>query len=97
MDKTDVFDTIRQMDRRGDLGRLAFLNDVPNPEPVSRRGGKSGTRQPNDPKFAFIDLFAGIGGMRYAFEAAGGACVATCEWDKFSRQWPAPQKLVQAE
>ncbi len=31
--------------------------------------------------FTFIDLFAGIGGMRMGFEAAGGRCVFTGEWD----------------
>lgn len=36
--------------------------------------------------FTFVDLFAGIGGMRMAFEAAGGRCVATCEWDKYAQQ-----------
>ena len=36
--------------------------------------------------FRFIDLFAGIGGMRRGFEAAGGQCVFTCEWNKFSQQ-----------
>lgn len=30
-------------------------------------------------KFKFIDLFAGIGGMRIAFEKAGGKCALTCE------------------
>ncbi len=33
--------------------------------------------------FTFIDLFAGIGGTRLAFEKAGGECVFTSEWDKF--------------
>lgn len=33
------------------------------------------------PAFRFIDLFAGIGGLRLAFEAAGGQCVFTSEWD----------------
>jgi DNA (cytosine-5)-methyltransferase 1 len=37
-------------------------------------------------KFTFIDLFAGIGGTRLAFEAAGGKCVFTSEWDKFSQK-----------
>jgi len=36
--------------------------------------------------FSFIDLFAGIGGMRLGFEAAGGACVFTSEIDKFAQQ-----------
>lgn len=33
--------------------------------------------------FTFIDLFAGIGGMRLGMEAAGGKCVYTSEYDKF--------------
>ena len=36
--------------------------------------------------FKFIDLFAGIGGMRLGFEAAGGRCVFTSEWDDYSRK-----------
>jgi DNA (cytosine-5)-methyltransferase 1 len=35
--------------------------------------------------FTFIDLFAGIGGIRRGFESAGGSCVFTSEWDKFSQ------------
>jgi DNA (cytosine-5)-methyltransferase 1 len=36
--------------------------------------------------FRFIDLFAGIGGFRLAFEAVGGECVFTSEWDEHSRK-----------
>jgi len=36
--------------------------------------------------FSFIDLFAGIGGMRIAFENAGGKCVYSNEWDKYCQQ-----------
>src|SRR3989338_1265711 len=32
--------------------------------------------------FKFIDLFAGIGGMRIPFEELGGECVFTSDWDK---------------
>ena len=37
-----------------------------------------------DAEFTFIDLFAGIGGIRKGFDDAGGECVFTSEWNKFS-------------
>jgi DNA (cytosine-5)-methyltransferase 1 len=37
-------------------------------------------------KFTFIDLFAGIGGIRLPFQLLGGKCVFTSEWDKFSQK-----------
>jgi DNA (cytosine-5)-methyltransferase 1 len=52
---------------------LPIIYDVPFP-PVKK------------PKFKFIDLFAGIGGFRMAFQNLGGSCVFTSEWDKFSKQ-----------
>jgi DNA (cytosine-5)-methyltransferase 1 len=50
--------------------RLLPFGD-PNPEPA---------------KFTFIDLFAGIGGIRAAFEQQGGRCVFTSEWDSYARK-----------
>lgn len=37
---------------------------------------------PEIPKFTFIDLFAGIGGIRLGFQALGGKCVFSSEWDE---------------
>lgn len=36
--------------------------------------------------FKFIDLFAGIGGLRMAFESIGGECVFTSEWDSYAQR-----------
>ena len=35
--------------------------------------------------FKFIDLFAGIGGIRLGFESQGGECVFSSEWDKHAQ------------
>lgn len=38
------------------------------------------------PDFTFIDLFAGIGGIRKGFESVGGSCVFTSEWDAYAQR-----------
>lgn len=42
--------------------------------------------EPENPKFKFIDLFAGIGGFRLALQNLHGKCVYTSEWDRYSKQ-----------
>lgn len=51
----------------------------------NRMAGQRRARNTGRP-LRFIDLFAGIGGFRMAFEAAGHRCVFTSEWDRFARQ-----------
>lgn len=40
--------------------------------------------RPRQPDFTFVDLFAGIGGLRRGFEAQNGRCLFTSEWDAFA-------------
>jgi len=42
--------------------------------------------EPGSVPFTFIDLFAGIGGMRLALEGVGGRCVFTSEWDRYCQK-----------
>lgn len=49
-------------------------------------GRQKSDQLPHNADFTFIDLFAGIGGMRIAFEQAGGHCVYSNEWNKYSQQ-----------
>lgn len=52
--------------------KLYFKWDIPFPTP-------------KNPKFKFIDLFAGIGGIRLAYQKAGGKCVFSSEYNKFAK------------
>lgn len=61
--------------------RAAFQPGLPFP--AGPRQGAS-LRDAAAPRFRFVDLFAGIGGLRRAFEPIGGQCVLTCEWNRFA-------------
>lgn len=59
----------------------AGVLDAPKPKLEVIEGGER-----PDTDFTFIDLFAGIGGLRRGFESIGGHCVFTSEWDKYSQK-----------
>lgn len=65
-------------------------NTEPTPEQADRiikfASKRPYTTACENPKFRFIDLFAGIGGIRIPFQELGGECVFTSEWDKFSQK-----------
>ena len=62
--------------KRIDRLKIEKLREVANARgPADRQEG-----------FRFIDLFAGIGGLRRPFEEIGGRCVFTSEWDRFCKE-----------
>jgi DNA (cytosine-5)-methyltransferase 1 len=74
--KTYLAEKLAQLDIAEEEGFQYLLSidwDIPFPPP-------------KNPKFKFIDLFAGIGGIRLAFQKQEGKCVFTSEWDKFAKK-----------
>lgn len=61
------------------FGDDAETDVAPPPAPFASTAVPSGTRWSD---FRFIDLFAGIGGIRLAFESVGGRCVFSSEFDE---------------
>lgn len=52
---------------------------------MAQAGTKMLKKKNNSEDFTFIDLFAGVGGIRYPFEQLNGKCVMTSEWDKYAK------------
>lgn len=59
--------------------KLNIIKNLPDNSPYKQDSDKPYP-------FQFIDLFAGIGGIRLPFQHLGGKCVFTSEWDKFSQK-----------
>lgn len=75
--------TVRRYEENNGAGSRASVLAI---EALRKAAAKRCLRtQENDTSFRFIDLFAGIGGLRIPFEEIGGRCVFTSEWDRFSR------------
>lgn len=70
---TDLHDKLNIVEEPDFQFYLPIKWDIPFPPPTT-------------PKFKFIDLFAGIGGIRLAFQNLGGKCVFTSEWDTYSKK-----------
>lgn len=70
---TDLHDKLNIVEEPDFQYYLPIKWDIPFPPPTT-------------PKFKFIDLFAGIGGIRLAFQNLGGKCVFTSEWDTYSKK-----------
>jgi DNA (cytosine-5)-methyltransferase 1 len=73
---------------RGRIGDFMRANGLIPGDQVEIRHVRNRTYEliPYKRQLTFIDLFAGIGGTRLAFEAAGCKCVFSSEWDKFAQQ-----------
>lgn len=79
------------MGRNGDRTLRRWENGESTPsaleyKTVMQFAEKVPFERPEIAKFRFIDLFAGIGGIRIPFQELGGDCVFTSEWDKFAQK-----------
>jgi|GEM_PF-5849397 len=82
--KTVPFSLIKEDGQRKDAGRnAASLKSARRVRVETHCPTISDERMP---LFRFIDLFAGIGGIRKGFESAGGQCVFTIEWNDWCKK-----------
>ena len=74
-DKSEITDRLLMdiVEKQESMGLFSDFFDVP-------------FSSPDNPKFTFIDLFAGMGGFRLALQAHGGKCGFSSEWNKYAQK-----------
>ena len=72
--------TISRWERGKGSPRLAVIDHLQKFVATQRKASEGQRR------FRFIDLFAGIGGLRIPFDRMGGECVFTSEWDPYAQK-----------
>jgi DNA (cytosine-5)-methyltransferase 1 len=83
----------KELAQRLDVDRktLSRWGKTPAKLPISRQLAlrellRTMPRQDDSGEFTFVDLFAGIGGIRTGFKIAGGRCIFTSEWNPWAQK-----------
>lgn len=87
----EIRDWIREEKDRSARTQNEVLLDILNNQYLRSRQmplfpRRATTEGPSESSFTFVDLFAGIGGLRLGLERTGGRCLFSCEWDRWAQK-----------